>query len=222
MGDLWGVLFQVGLLLFPLAGLAVIVVLILWFSKRRSAGGHLPERPGDEASDSAEPHAPEPLAPAQRRAATVSAVAIAISGLCLPWVVGLAVKAYLDSIGKPTYPVSSFLEPVAVVVLLEATLVQWCSPFLLLAIWVRARAFTSFAPGRAFRQRLLLAWFTHAAGLAAGTVLFISVFWQWDVMYIFVPIAGFILVPMVGAYVAGRLILRARDTLRGPPSPGTH
>lgn len=218
MGDLWGVLFQVGLLLFPLAGLVFVVVLILWFSKRPSPAGHPPEKPGEEAAVPAGPHAPEPLAPAQRRAATVSAVAIAVSGLCLPWVVGLSVKAYLDSIGEPTYPVSSFLDPVAVVVLLEATVVQWCSPFLLLAIWVRARAFASFAPGRTFRERLLLAWFTHVAGLVAGIVLFISVFWQWDIMYIFVPIAAFILVPMAAAYVIGRLILRARDTLRGPPT----
>ncbi len=217
MGDLWGVLFQVGLLLFPLAGLFFIVVLILWISKRRSAGGPSREKPDGEVVAPTRSHPPEPLTPAQRRAATASAVAIAVSGLSLPWVVGLSVKAYLDSIGEPTYPVSSFLDPVAVVVLVETTVVQWCSPFLLLAVWVRARAFARFAPARTFGERLLLAWFTHLTGLAAGVAIFVPAFREWDIMYIFVPIAGFILVPMVAAYGAGRLALRARDQLRVPP-----
>jgi hypothetical protein len=211
MGDLWGVLFQVGLVLFPLAALAVVVVTVLWVSRRRLFGGMARERPNDEDAIPVGSIASEPLAPAERRAATASAVAIAVSGLCLPWVVGLSVKAYLDFVGEPTLPVSSFLDPLAVVVLLGATVGLWCCPFLVLAAWVRARGFVRFAPGRSFRERLLLAWVTHIAGLVAGVVIFVPVFRQWDVMYIFVPIAGFILVPMIAAYAGGRLVLRVRD-----------
>jgi hypothetical protein len=219
VGDLWGWLFQVGLLLFPLAALVVVVVAILQVSRRRPSGGMARDRPNVEMAMSVGSIAPEPLGPAERRAATASAVAMAVSGLCLPWVVGLSVKLYLDFIGEPTLPVSSFLEPVVVVVLLGATIGHWCCPFLVLAAWVRARGFVKFAPDRTFRERLLLAWFAHMAGLVAGVAIFVPVFREWDIMYIFVPIAVFIVVPMVAAYAVGRLALRVRDAWRGEETP---
>jgi hypothetical protein len=171
-------------------------------------------RPDPGVADAPEPSGDAP----ERRAARNAAIVIATSGVALPWLVGLAVKAWLDAVGEPTYPVSSFLEPVAIIVLLAATVAQWCWPFLLLAFWVSSRHFPRFAPRRTFGERLRLARLTHLAGLAGGVAVFIPVFRAWDTMYVFVPLGIFLLVPMAAGYGVGMLVLRAKGS--GTAAPG--
>lgn len=214
MGDLWGVVFLVGLFVVPVGTVGVAVYLVLRLSRARFGRVPTSGLPGVVLAAPGDERRSEPLPPVERRAATRTALLIAISGICLPWVVGLTVKLWLDATGRPTYPVSSFLEPTAVVVLLTATVVQWCWPFLLLAAWVGSRHFPRFAPGRAFRDRLLLARITFVVGLAGAAILFVPVFRRWDVMYIFVPLAFFLLLPILAGYGAGLLVLRARDARR--------
>lgn len=129
-------------------------------------------------------------------------------GVFFPWIIGLAVKLYLDEIGEPTYSISSFLNPESIVILLAVTIFQWCWPFLLLSLWVRSRHFIRFAPSRSFKERLLLARMTYLGGLGAAFFVFYNVFRRWDIMYIFVPIGLFLLPPMFVGYGTGQLILK--------------
>lgn len=215
MGDLWGWFLLVGQIVVPVTVLGAG----LWFLAKvlrprpPQAGGAAP----GPAARTTGPTRPHPVDPAASRAARRAAVTIAVSGFCLPWVVGLAVKTWLDAHGAPTYPLSSFLAPTAVVVLVAATVGQWCWPFLLLAGWVGSRHFPRFAPRRSFGERLLLARVTHLAGLAGGVAVFVPVFREWDTIYVLVPLGTFLLVPMAGGYGLGILALRRRDA-RGPSS----
>jgi hypothetical protein len=213
VGELWGLLFLFAPAVIPAAAIALVVYLVLTSSRRRPTVAEKPATSPD-ATDHRREGAGASPSPAEHRKASRSALAFGVSGLCVPWVVGLAVKFYLDAQGQPTHPISSFVEPTALVILLAATVIQWCWPFLLLALWVRSRHFTAFAPGRSFGERLALAWITYLAGMGAAVVVFIPVFRVWDVMYLFVPIAFFILGPMLVGYVGGLLALRVRDRTR--------
>ena len=104
-----------------------------------------------------------------------------------------------------------------VVVLLAATVAQWCWPFLALACWVGSRHFPRFAPHHPFCARLRLARVTHLAGLAGGAVVFVPVFRSWDTMYIFVPLGVFLLAPMHAGYAVGLLVLRRRGSRPAAP-----
>jgi hypothetical protein len=210
VGDVWGWLLLVGQIVVPVAALGAVLYFLVRVLRPRP-------RIAGSAAAPALPDSATPTA-ADRRTARRTAVAIAASGLVLPWVVGLAVKAWLDAVGEPTYPISGFLEPVAVVVLLAATVAQWSWPFLLLAFWVGSRHFPRLAPHHPFRTRLRLARVTHLAGLAGGVVVFIPVFRSWDTMYIFVPLGVFLLAPMLAGYGVGLLVLRRRESRPAAPN----
>jgi len=206
MGDTWGWLLLVGQFVVPVAVLGAVVYLVARFLKRHP--------PPAGAVKAAQPPCAAPRDPAERRTARRAAVVIGVTGFCLPWVVGLAVKLWLDAHGEPTYPLSSFLAPTALVILVAATVGQWSWPFLVLAWWVASRHFPRFAPGWTFSDRLLLARAAHGAGLAAGLAVFVPVFREWDVMYIFVPLGFFLLLPMAAGYGVGLVALRRRDGRR--------
>jgi hypothetical protein len=197
MGDLWGMLLVLGQIVAPF----VVVGLAAWFLIRYM-GARRPAHPDEGDAGEA--------TPAERRRLRRTAIIIAVSGTALPWLVGLAVKTYLDAVGEPTYAVSSFLAWPVVVVLLLTTLVLWCSPFLALAWWTASRRSPRFAPGRPVGQRVLLVWTTFAGGMAAGLALFYGTFRQWDALYAFVPLGAFLAPPMVVGYMGGLAVLQWR------------
>lgn len=157
-----------------------------------------------------DPEHPVPVSEAEHREAVRTAVMIAISGFCLPWLIGLAVKLSLELIGRPTYPISSFLTPTTVLTLLTATVVRWCWPFLLLAAWLWSRLSSSLASRSDFRERVFLAKIMHAAGIIGGIVIFVPVFRRWDPIDAFAPIGIFLGLAMLVGYVIGRLVLYVR------------
>lgn len=202
MGDLLGHMLLVGQILFPLAGIGAIVFIV--FRVASLIAGHGPEQP-----DAADPASPEIAF--RRRAANRTGSVIAFAGLGLPWVTGLAVKYRLAAAGEPTYPISGFLQPTAVVVLLIASAALWCSPLLLLAAWIRSRFFTRIIPSLGFAERLLVARTTAAGGLISEIFIFARVFEDWDAMYIFVPIGAFLLPGMGLGCGIGMFLVRRRS-----------
>lgn len=126
-----------------------------------------------------------------------------LSGVLLPWMVGLGVKFYLQSQGKPTLPIKGFIDPASIVVLLILTVVMWSSPFLILAVLVAVRF--SFGRSRmySFRYRLSLAWWTYGAGTVAAVVVFVPIFWQFDSMMLLFPVGILIIPPMAAVFWAG-------------------
>jgi hypothetical protein len=143
------------------------------------------------------------------RAARFVALFIGLTGILLPWVVGLGVKLYLQFRGRPTLPIEGFIDPASVMVLLILTMVMWSSPFLVLALLVASR----FSIGRSgvysFRCRRRLIWWPYLTGAAAAICVFVPVFWQFDSMLLLLPIGFFLALPMTLAFwVASRSLRR--------------
>jgi hypothetical protein len=54
-------------------------------------------------------------------------------GIVLPWLVGISVKLYLQSLGKPTQPYSNFYYPPEIIWYEALMTLWWASPFIGLA-----------------------------------------------------------------------------------------
>jgi len=126
-----------------------------------------------------------------------------VSGVLLPWLIGLGVKFYLQSQGRPTLPIKGFIDPASVIVLLSLTMVMWSSPFLILAVLVALRY--SFGGSRrySFRYRPALVWWTYSAGALLAGVVFVPIFWQFDSMLLLVPVGMLIAPPMALVFWVG-------------------
>jgi len=131
-----------------------------------------------------------------------------VSGVLLPWVVGLGVKFYLQSQGKPTLPIKGFIDPASIVVLLLLTMVMWSSPFLILAALVAVRFSFGRSPRYSFRYRLPVAWWTYGAGVVVAVVVFVPIFWQFDSMMLLFPVGILIIPPMAAVFWAGSRLTR--------------
>jgi hypothetical protein len=138
------------------------------------------------------------------------AAIFAATGVFLPWLVGLAVKLYLDSRGRPTLPVSDFLDPQVIPVLLIQTLALWAFPFLVLGSAVVVPWRLGFAEDPAARASTLPIWLAYAGGVLADVVLFIGVFWEFDALMLIVPLGLFLLPPMALGYLLGWWMVRRR------------
>jgi len=126
-----------------------------------------------------------------------------VSGVLLPWLIGLGVKFYLQSQGKPTLPIAGFIDPASVIVLLSLTIVMWSSPFLVLALLMALR-FSFGSSGRySFRYRLPLVWWTYGTGALIAVVVFVPIFWQFDSMLLLVPVGMLIAPPMALVFWVG-------------------
>jgi len=171
-----------------------------------NAGGARLDAIGDVTSHTSD----EPSDVTRGRRTTASRIAwfIAVTGTLTPWLVGLGVKAYLQSVGQPTLPVAQFLDPTTLPVLVVMTLTMWSFPFLLLALVARYRILVRDHPARSFRQRLWLVWLTYAGGMIGAVLLFIGVFWQFDMIYLIVPVGLYDIPFMCLGYGAGVLALR--------------
>ncbi len=138
------------------------------------------------------------------------------TGVALPWLTGLGVKIYLDARGRPTLPVSDFLNPEALPVLLVQTLALWAFPFLVLASAAALPWRVGFGGDPLGRASMLPLWLSYAAGVASGVVLFIGVFWQFDAITLIVPLGMYLVPPMAIGYAIGWWIVRHRRY----PHPG--
>lgn len=202
----------------PLAA-AFVAPIVLWRRLRKhlvgpqasiesgfARDGH--ERPEFDHTTASETDAPAGLTGSEEKSATRIAWVIGVTGTLAPWLVGLGVKFYLQSIGRPTLPVSSFLDPVALPVLVAATVAMWSFPFLILALVARFWLLVQDKPAGSFRQRVWLVWLIYGFGMAAALPIFVSVFWEFDTLYLFMPIGLFICPFMVLGFGAGLLMIR--------------
>lgn len=163
-------------------------------------------------------------APSNQGKGWAAALLVAATGLFLPWVVGLGVKIYLDSRGRPTLPISDFLDPQALPVLLIQTLTLWAFPFLILASAVLVPWRVGFAKDPRGRESMVPIWLAYAGGVLAEIPLFMGIFWEFDAIMLIVPLGLYIVPPMVIGYLIGWWIVVRRvrrvgaDQLPGAPS----
>lgn len=131
----------------------------------------------------------------------------ALSGVLIPWGIGLGVKLYLDSLGRPTLPISPFLSPAILPILFVLTLGAWGLPFLVLASMVAVPWRVGRPSTGAYRTSLLPVWMAYGAGALAAVVVFVAVFWNFDTLMILVPLGIPLLMPAALGFFAGWRIL---------------
>jgi len=194
MGTVWGVLLVLGFgtpLLLVLGG----TVLAVRYARRT-----LPAPPSVHASAA-------PQSARSRRSWGLAGLFLA-TGALLPWATGLGVKLYLDSLGRPTLPVSDFLNPAAVPVLLFQTLALWAFPYLILASAVVVPWRVGIGVGTSHRKATFPIWLAYLGGSVVAIPLFGAVFWEFDMMMLFVPLGTFLLPVMTLGYLAGWWLVR--------------
>lgn len=141
------------------------------------------------------------------------AVSITLTGLLLPWAVGVGVKVYLDAHDRPTLPYSDFVSPSVTPVILVISLMTWAFPFLILSAMLLA---SKRNPGNDPRARPLLPlWLAFGVGVVVAIPVFVGVFREFDAIYLITPIGVLLLLPMAAAYGMGILIAR-RSASTGP------
>lgn len=141
--------------------------------------------------------------------------AIVLTGIALPWAAGAAVKIYLDMQGSPTWPWSSFLNPLQLAFLLPAT--AWISlPFFVLAYAAYRLLPRTFAGLTTPTSRRLFFSGGLVGGAVGAVVVFVKMFWWFDFIELLMPVwIGYLPYMLVGlalGYLAGRL------TAHGPPA----
>lgn len=92
---------------------------------------------------------------------------------------------------------------------------MWSFPFLALALMARFWLLVQEKPAGSFRRRVWLVWLTYGFGMVVTLPMFVAVFWEFDTLYLFVPIGLFICPFMALGFGAGLLMIQ-RSWIRGP------
>lgn len=136
---------------------------------------------------------------------------IAITGLILPWCVGIGVKIYLDTHGKPTWEWLYFLHPGTLLAEVWAT-VWLAAPSLLLALIAALMFCGRIESLRGLSRSEMMLVILPAAvwGAARSVFVYIDMFWEFHPIAFMLPFfytalyAGHYLVGMVvGMALAG-------------------
>jgi hypothetical protein len=199
-----GFLSPLGLLLGIVGLAAVPAYLLRQVGPRGEGGGHAGQVPASRPQGQR----------ASRRWGLASF--FVATGVLLPWLTALGVKLYLDSLGRPTYPVSDFLDPTVVPILLIMTLGAWAFPWVVLASALVIPWRLGMPSDATPREGMIPLWGAYAAGAFATIPVFAAVFWEWDVMMLMVPVGVALLPPMALGYVGGWWMVR-RGRGRGNP-----
>ena len=134
------------------------------------------------------PEAPEPSRREQEQIEILHRIFI-VTGLFLPWLVGLWVKIYLAIDGRPTLPLQYFISPGSL--LIEAVLsTVFAIPFFALARIGRLMIQGRFHFGTNVDETTFVLLLTYIAGVGGMIKVFIDVFWVFDPLSL---IFGFIL-----------------------------
>ena len=199
MGNIWGGLLMLGWILTGIVLVAAGVVVWRWAVRRLRLQGPARGAPAGLV-----------LPVARGRRSWTAAVIFSVTAVLLPWAVGLGVKIYLDAAGRPTLPINSFLDPLAIPVLILMTLGMWSFPFVALATAAAIPWRVGFPAGSPGRDSLLPLWCAFAAGAIAAVPVFGRVFWEFDSMMLLVPVGVVLVLPMALGYATGWWILRRR------------
>jgi hypothetical protein len=120
------------------------------------------------------------------------------AGLLLPWATAGGVKVYLQELGKPTWPWSSFAGYAPVGLLLS---VVYAAPFYGLALVARSWALGRIhwlAPAFPLQRRLVVL-LTLLGGAVGMVRVFVDVFWVFDPMVLFIlPLVVLYYLPWMG------------------------
>jgi len=159
---------------------------------------------------------PEPGSPLSKLAGKIRPLPwvfwlIAVPGLVLPWATGAGVKLYLQAQGRPTLPWEYFFSPDPGNVLFSILLtIFWAIPHIWLGLIT-----TDILQGRSTSlhwatrlEKFFILGFAFVCGTVGLVVVFVSVFWEFDPLVLFVPLPGFYGLVMAFGAVIGCVIVR--------------
>lgn len=140
---------------------------------------------------------------------------IAVPGLVLPWVIAAGVKVYLQAQGRPTVPWEYFVDPRSLLFLIPLT-IFWATPHIALGL-----AATSILQGRITflhwatpLERVFILSTAFVCGTVGLVVVFISVFWEFNPLFFFVPLPVFYGLFMALGYLIGCVIAKVSAGIR--------
>lgn len=152
------------------------------------------------------------------RADRVIVWAVAGAGLLLPWATAAGVKLYVQALGQPTWPWSTFTGFAPLGLLLSAI---YAAPFYLLALLARAWALgrIRWLPTVSPIQRRLAVLLTLAGGAVGMVRVFVDFFWAFDpIGFYYLPLVVLSYLPwMGGGLVLGVLAAALAGALRRRP-----
>jgi hypothetical protein len=123
----------------------------------------------------------------------------------LPWIVGVTVKLYLDAQGKPTIPWSYFVSGGGLILLIPVS-IWWAFPFIALAFAGRSLLRKPFWGLELYSARILF----MSGGLIGGCIgavrSFTDIFWEFDPVYLIVPIWLFYIPHMLIGLLLGFVV----------------
>jgi hypothetical protein len=125
-----------------------------------------------------------------------------ISGAVVPWMAGIGTKMYLDHLGRPTFPWSGFLglETIVIEILFS---VWFTSPFFALGLFARHRLTAVSGSKDLYRARLIPIISGFGLGLIGELIVFVGVFWSFDILMFFTPLPVFYALFIVIGWAAG-------------------
>ena len=133
-------------------------------------------------------------------------VIIAI-GAILPWIVGIAVKLYLDTHGKPTLPWSYFIDFGTFIFLIPLS-VWFAIPYIILAYVARNRLTKPFWGLESYGARLIFISGGLVGGCIGTVMIFINVFWEFNFLFFLIPIWIYYIPHMLGGLFVGFLVAK--------------
>jgi len=125
-----------------------------------------------------------------------------ITGAVVPWIAGIGTKLYLDYQGQPTFPWSYFLG--LEMIFAEVLFSLWfTSPFFLLGLFARRKLSTATENREIYRARKIPILTGFIFGVIGEMLVFVGVFWNFDILLLFTPLPMFYLFFMIVGYAAG-------------------
>lgn len=133
----------------------------------------------------------------------------ALPGLVLPLATGVLVKLYLQKEGRPTVSWSYFLDPLSILIFVPLV-IFWAAPHIYLGLVATAvlKGRSAFLEWATLPQRFFVLGCAFVAGTIGLVAVFLNVFWEFDPLYIFVPLPAFYGAAMAFGGLVGYAIIR--------------
>jgi len=150
---------------------------------------------------------PEPAKPSGKHYSRYMLLATLVFGMVIPVSTGIFVKLYLDSLGEPTIPWSYFVNIPTLIMLIPLS-VWWSIPYLMLVYAARNIRTTPIWGLKTYKSRLIFISSGFAGGCLGSVGTFVSVFFHYDPLIVFVPIWLYYMPHLVAGLLIGYVIAK--------------
>lgn len=114
--------------------------------------------------------------------------AIIAIGIASPWIVGITVKLYLSAQGQPTLPLTYFLHLESLLIIWIPASIWWAIPYIGLAFFAHKVLSHSFLGLKSYTARVIFVSCGFLGGCVGTVIVFVGVFWEFDPLFLFLPL----------------------------------